>query len=192
MPLDSSDHMTLPAYVQYLEDYVAHFRLRQRATFRMSTRVCRVRRADGGGHIVRWRQRSGEEDEAHFDYVAVCAGLHVEPAFPSIPGLADPLLPSKWWDEKKEEKREKQRLSDAQRRIQTLHSSAYKDPEFLKDKSVLVCGTGETGMDLAYAAVKAPAKSIVLSTRDGFLSFPHVLQSFSLFGVTYDKDTPIE
>ena len=56
MPLDSSDHMTLPAYVQYLEDYVAHFRLRQRATFRMSTRVCRVRRADGGGHIVRWRQ----------------------------------------------------------------------------------------------------------------------------------------
>jgi dimethylaniline monooxygenase (N-oxide forming) len=39
---------------------------------------------------------------------------------------------------------------------------------------VLILGSGETGMDLAYLAVTSPTKSVTLSHRDGFLCAPKV------------------
>lgn len=34
----------------------------------------------------------------------------------------------------------------------------------------MILGTGETGMDLAYEAVKAGAKQVVLCSRSGYVS----------------------
>ncbi len=83
-------------------------------------------------------------------------------------------------------------LTEAQKRIETLHSSAYKEPSLFTGRHVLILGTGETGLDMAYEAVKARAASITLSTRDGFLSFPAVLENFQVLGVTFDGHLPID
>lgn len=52
-----------------------------------------------------------------------------------------------------------------------FHSSLFKEKsQFGVDKDVLIVGTGETGMDLAYLAIQAPTKSVTLCHRDGFHS----------------------
>lgn len=48
-----------------------------------------------------------------------------------------------------------------------LHSSDYKTRDQLKGRKILILGTGETGMDLAYESVKAGAKEVVLCSRAG-------------------------
>lgn len=47
------------------------------------------------------------------------------------------------------------------------HSSEYKSRSQLVGRRVMILGTGETGMDLAYEAAKAPAKEVVLCSRSG-------------------------
>lgn len=56
-----------------------------------------------------------------------------------------------------------------------FHSAQYKSRSQLAGRRILVLGTGETGMDLAYEAAKAGAKEVVLCSRGGFLSFPKAL-----------------
>ena len=53
-----------------------------------------------------------------------------------------------------------------------LHSSAYRDKRTLKGKRVLVVGCGETGLDIVHRAITAPARSVALAVRRGFLSVP--------------------
>lgn len=48
-----------------------------------------------------------------------------------------------------------------------IHSSEYKGRAQLTGRKVLICGTGETGMDLAYESVKAGAKEVYLCSRGG-------------------------
>jgi dimethylaniline monooxygenase (N-oxide forming) len=50
---------------------------------------------------------------------------------------------------------------------QVMHSSEYKGRAQLTGKKVMVCGTGETGMDLAYESIKAGAKEVYLCSRGG-------------------------
>lgn len=196
LPLDAPDHLSLSAYVQYLEAYAARFSLQKRSDrFFLRTRVTGLKRlgTDGAaGHTVTWTGPDGQSQTDDFTHVALCAGLHVTPNYPEIPGLPRPLLPG---DEAKGGKKDQQHdahLSPEQARIQTLHSSAYKSPTIYADKRVMIMGTGETGMDMAYEAVKARASEIVLCTRHGFLSFPAVLENFTVLGVTYDRPTPID
>lgn len=47
-------------------------------------------------------------------------------------------------------------------------------------------------MDLAYESVHAGAQEVVLCSRGGFLSFPKILNNFSLFGMTFDGKLPID
>ncbi|KAK0654763.1 hypothetical protein B0T16DRAFT_318386 [Cercophora newfieldiana] len=52
----------------------------------------------------------------------------------------------------------------------SLHSSEFKTKsQFGIDKTVLILGSGETGMDVAYMAVNSPTKQVLLSHRDGLL-----------------------
>lgn len=52
-----------------------------------------------------------------------------------------------------------------------LHSKAYKKPEMLKDKSVLVVGAGNSGCDIVIDAVHY-AKSVDISVRRGYHFVP--------------------
>lgn len=225
LPLDAPDHLSLQAYVQYLEGYVQHFDLAKRAKrFCLGTRVERICREGNGGHAVSWRDAHGVVETETFTHVSLCSGLHVLPAWPDIMGLQSPAhfgsraksskasvhgengvangldsaratreasLPFESSSES-DACPSPMHLSTFQRRILTLHSSSYKSPDIYRGKRVMILGTGETGMDMAYEAVKARAKEIVLCTREGFLSFPAVLENFMVLGVTFDRPTPID
>jgi dimethylaniline monooxygenase (N-oxide forming) len=102
-----------------------------------------------GGHIVEYIQ-AGKKLEYVCDAIAVCSGLHVTPNIPTIKGLEN--VPA------------------------VIHSSEFKRRrQFGVDKDVLIVGSGETGMDIAYLAITSPTKSVTLCHRDGFFCAPKVL-----------------
>ena len=91
----------------------------------------------------------------HADYIAVCTGLHVIPEIPEILGIENILKRTSSDDETPGIK------------PAIYHSVDYKSRSQLAGRRLLILGTGETGMDLAYEAAKAGAKEVVLCTRAG-------------------------
>ncbi|GAA94091.1 uncharacterized protein L969DRAFT_86202 [Mixia osmundae IAM 14324] len=183
------DHVSLPAYIDYLERYSDHFELRakreiqwdgQPGRIRTGCKVVRLERT-GSGHRVTYVKRKqqgnlhddagklweAQEHTLECDALAVCSGLHVTPSIPVIPGI----------EHVKGEK---------------LHSSQYKARSQLAGKKVLILGVGETAMDIGYESIRAGAESAVMCTRSGFLSFPKVLNDFEVFGSTFDGQLPID
>ena len=137
MPASTPLHPSLPEYVSYLEDYANHFKLQD--VIRFNTRVTDIVREadrgdatlDAGNHAANHptyvvTTESGLTER--FDAVAVCSGLHNVPHSPTeaLSGFSG----------------------------EVLHSSDYKSPSIFEGKRVLIVGTGETGMDLAYHAVR--------------------------------------
>jgi dimethylaniline monooxygenase (N-oxide forming) len=170
------DFLTATRYVEYLEDYCNTFNLWK--NIHVSSPVIRVvRKADGNGHIVHYRtsastlsddigRSNGEPTEKIYecDALAICSGLHVTPNIPDIPGLE--TIPT------------------------VLHSADFKlKSQFGIDKTVMILGSGETGMDIAYMAVTYPTKQVILCHRDGFLCAPKRVPDpiiFPIFGGTSD------
>ncbi|EIN08060.1 FAD/NAD(P)-binding domain-containing protein [Punctularia strigosozonata HHB-11173 SS5] len=179
LPREHPDHLTLEEYVQYLEAYVEHFKLAARIQF--GCKVVNVSRDTDGTHVVTYVRRaassdtSQEQERIQAKYVAVCSGLHVTPAVPSIPGVENVL----------------KRRSEGAPLPEVYHSAVYKRRSQLQGRRVMILGTGETGMDLAYESAKAKATEVVLCSRAGFLSFPKALNDFSLFGFKFESDTPL-
>ena len=203
LPLQHADHLTLHEYTTYLERYTAHFKLRQRCDFRFRTKVVKSVKVDGG-HLLRYRSLDAHNKDAPdrselFTHLCVCSGLHVTPALPHIPGLpptlqGDQLVTHPMGSEETVASRITEPIQHAANasEILTLHSSQFKDRSLYRGKRVMVLGTGETGMDMAYEAVKAGAKEVVLCTRSGFLLFPAVLADFVVFGNVFDGNLPID
>lgn len=103
--------------------------------------MTKVERVRGGGHIVHY-VKNGEKFTWPCDAVAVCSGLHVIPNLVSIPGLENVPI--------------------------SFHSSQFKNMTQLgAHQNLLIVGSGETGMDLAYNAVTSDTKSVTLCHRDG-------------------------
>lgn len=203
LPLEHKDHLTLNEYVQYLEDYTTHFKLRERCEFRMRTKVVKSVKVQGG-HLLRYRSleadHNDEPDRSElFTHLCVCSGLHVTPALPNIPGLpptieGDQVVTESMGSAETVASRILEPVEHASNasEIMTLHSSQFKDRSLYRGKRVMVLGTGETGMDMAYEAVKAGAKEVILCTRSGFLLFPAVLADFVVFGNVFNGNLPID
>ncbi|WVO14601.1 hypothetical protein L204_102236 [Cryptococcus depauperatus] len=180
-PMENTDHPSLPNFVQYLNDYVDHFDVRQYIhtsmklvsldyTSKESTQPYKhqatLQKLDSDGISL------GDPIVIVAARVVVTTGLHVTPNIPSIPGLNSP--PS------------------TQPMPKYLHSSSYKSRSQLAGKDVLVLGCGETGMDIGYEAVMAGADSVWIGVRTGFLSFPKVLNNFRVLGTTFKGNLPID
>jgi len=131
--------------------------------------------------LVRYSGVTAAPITVYSTHVAVCSGLHVTPNIPSIPGIEylGASVP---------------RGNDGLPKMApvVLHSSEYRNRATLAGRRVMILGTGETGMDLAYESVKAGAKEVVLCTRGGFLSFPKVLNDFEIFGCKFEGNLPID
>jgi dimethylaniline monooxygenase (N-oxide forming) len=173
-PLDAPDHPSLPNFVQYLNDYVDHFQIR--GQINLTTKVTKLNlnpdKNSAYRHIATILDiPSNTQHTLYAQKVIVTTGLHVLPNIPSIEGLTTNPTPStpKW-----------------------IHSSSYAAREQLKGKKVLVLGCGETGMDLGYESVLAPAEKVWMGVRSGFLSFPKVLNNFRVLGATFDGALPID
>ncbi|KAI0377379.1 FAD/NAD(P)-binding domain-containing protein [Hypomontagnella monticulosa] len=155
------DFLSADRYVQYLNDYCNHFNLWPEIN--LSTRVVAIRRRPGGGHTVHYRKATVADAEImtyECDAVAVCTGLHVLPNIPNLPGIENvPVV---------------------------KHSSEFKTrEEFGRGKTVVILGSGETGIDIAHLAVTSPTERVVLTHRDGFLGAPKVIPNpvwFPIFG----------
>lgn len=80
-------------------------------------------------------------------YLIICAGLHVIPSIPPIPGIES--------------------VTTVHPEGRVFHAIEYRGREQVKDRRVMILGTGETGLDLAYESIKAGAKEVVLCTRSG-------------------------
>ncbi|KAG5179313.1 hypothetical protein JKP88DRAFT_327142 [Tribonema minus] len=202
LPEECAAHQTLPECCAYLQEYAATFNLLQHIEFNTqvtdvsratssgryrvttapvtaagrssscvscnawndsagaSTGPCAcdthagaVASSDNGSNRVSGSSRGGGSESGgstvhHFDAVAVCSGLHNVPRVLRIAGLES--------------------FTGT-----IMHSSEYKERSIFAGKRVLVVGTGETGLDLAYRAVLS-ASSVTLLTRSGFLSVPAI------------------
>lgn len=157
-----SDHIDLPEYCAYLERYAKHFSLNKH--IKLDCRVISIERA-GACHRVQW-SNEGNLHEDIFDKLILATGLHVTPSIPDIRGIENIK--------------------------ERIHSSQYKCRKQIAGKRVLVLGCGETAMDIAYEAIKSDCPQVVMSQRGGFLSFPKVLNRFSVFGFTTKAKLPID
>ncbi|RHZ46422.1 uncharacterized protein CDV56_104747 [Aspergillus thermomutatus] len=149
------DYLPALSYIKYLNDYCTRFNLWPH--IKLSTCVTRVQRRQGGGHTVTFTSKDGETGLWECDAVAICSGLHVRPNIPDIDGLENvPVI---------------------------FHSSKYKKREQLGNGNVLILGTGETAMDIAYFSVTSDkTKSTTISHRDGFVIATKRTPGVTLFG----------
>ena len=152
---DEPDFLAATRYLEYLNEYCTHFNLWPH--IHLSTRVVSITRgsvAQGRRHVITYRvEATGEERDWGCDAVAVCAGLHVTPNIPDIPGIEH--IPER------------------------IHSSQFKTrSQFGVGKTVMVMGGGETAADISYLAVTSPTKRVLQSHRYGFHFAPKVNNIF--------------
>eukprot|EP01051_Picozoa_sp_SAG22_P001359 SAG22_NODE_52_length_24288_cov_15.594568_27_plen_482_part_00 len=155
------DHLPLPQYLRYLDAYCDKFKLWGCIEF--GKRVEDISRRSGfdrryNSEYVLSLSSSGSTappvaEQREFDAVLVCSGLHVTPLKPSIAGIEA-------------------------FRGEVIHSVEYKRMSQLAGKSVLIIGSGETAMDIAYHGTQpGAAAAVTVSHKNGFLSVPSCLPS---------------
>ncbi len=157
---DYPDHRQIAAY---FDDYVEHFGLAERITFR--TEVTRVEPRGPHEYAVTVRSRDGGEPETRtYRHVVVANGHHWDPRWPepSYPGAE--TFPG-----------------------EQLHAHYYRTPEPLAGKRVLVLGIGNSACDIAVESSRVAAATD-LSMRRG----AHILPKY-MFGVPTDHltDSPL-
>ncbi|KAF2841817.1 dimethylaniline monooxygenase [Patellaria atrata CBS 101060] len=165
--LETSDHVSLPQYVHYLQSYVERFDLN--AHIKLGCRVTGITPLDSKQkwkHRVAYRTKDQADHAFECSHVAICTGLHVDPNIPTIPGIE--YVP------------------------EAYHSSNYKNRSQLTGRDILILGCGETAMDIAYESIKANASSVTMCYRTGFLSFPKALSRFQVFGKQFKGGLPID
>jgi dimethylaniline monooxygenase (N-oxide forming) len=147
MPASYPDFPHHTQIAAYFDAYVDRFGIRDRITF--ETLVTRAERlADG-----RWEIATDRGTTRTYDALIVANGHHWDARWP------DPAFPGH------------DRFAGAQ-----LHAHDYKgdDPDFFRDKSVVVLGMGNSAMDIAVEA-SFVAKDVLLAARRGAWVIPKYL-----------------
>lgn len=157
---------TLPDYpshwqiAAYFDDFVDHFGLRERITFR--TEVTRVVPCPGGGFEVTTRSRDDgrEATVRRYDHVLVANGHHWDPRWPepSFPGSE--TFPG-----------------------QQVHAHYYRTPDLFEGRRVVVLGIGNSATDLAVESSRVAAETHLAMRRGA-----HVVPKY-MFGVPTDHLT---
>ena len=144
MPSSYPDFAHHAQVAAYFDAYVEHFGIRDRITF--ETRVTRAERlADGS-----WDVATDRGTARTYDALVVANGHHWDPRWP------EPPFPGREF------------FAGVQ-----IHSHDYKgdDPDFFRDKSVVVLGMGNSAMDIAVDA-SFVAKDVFLAARRGAYVIP--------------------
>ena len=154
MPKSYPDFPHHSHIAEYFEAYVDRFGFRDRIRFQTGVESA-ARAADGT-----WELALDTGETRHFDALVVANGHHWDPRWPepAFPGSED--------------------FGGVQ-----MHSHDYKgeDPEFFRDKSVVVLGMGNSAMDIAVEA-SFSAEHVHLAARRG----AHVIPKY-LFGRPIDQ-----
>jgi cation diffusion facilitator CzcD-associated flavoprotein CzcO len=141
MPKSYPDFPHHSHIARYFNDYVDHFGFRDRITF--GTTVERAVRAAGGWEIVLDR---GET--RRYDVLIVANGHHWDPRWP------EPPFPGQ------------DRFAGVQ-----IHSHDYtgEDPNYFRDKHVVLLGMGNSAMDIAVEASFSAARTYLAARRGAYV-----------------------
>ncbi|KAM4722882.1 dimethylaniline monooxygenase [N-oxide-forming] 2-like [Rhinophrynus dorsalis] len=144
MPDDFPNFLPNAKYLEYCRLYAENFNLLKYIKFK--TVVCNVQRHSDFPLTGQWvivTENKGEKEKAIFDAVMICIGQHEQPLLPlnAFPGI--------------------QKFKG-----QILHSREYKRPIGFDDKTVLIVGMGNSGVDIA-TELCTKASQVYLSTRRG-------------------------
>lgn len=129
---------------EYFQEFADHFGLTSR--FRFRTQVTSLEPHDGGWNLTSVAE-DGSEETRWYAGVILANGTLAEPNAPDFPGEFTGEL---------------------------LHTSAYKQPDQLRGKRVLLIGAGNSGCDIAVDAVHHAA-SVDMSVRRGYYFVPRYL-----------------
>ena len=159
----SDDLPDYPSHWQiaaYFDDFVRHFGLRDKITFR--TEVTKVVPAPGGGYdvTVRAREDAREAVTRHYDHVLVANGHHWDPRWPEPGFPGSDTFPG-----------------------EQLHAHYYRTPDVFAGKRVVVLGIGNSATDIAVESSRT-ARETVLAMRRGAWIIPKFL-----FGMPADHLT---
>ena len=138
MPKHLPDYPNHWQVAAYFDDFVEHFKLRERITFR--TEVVKVA-AEDGGYAVTIRPRDGGDPETrHYDRVLVANGHHWDARWP------EPGFPGEFTG-------------------QEIHVHHYRTPDVLQGKRVVVLGIGNSATDIAVEASREAAATYLAMRR---------------------------
>jgi dimethylaniline monooxygenase (N-oxide forming) len=165
MPESLPDYPSHWQIAQYFDDFVDHFGLRDRITFR--TEVVKVVPGERGGYDVTIRALDDTKAEAevrHYEHVLVANGHHWDPRWP------EPSFPG----------------SETFPGVQQ-HAHYYRTPDELVGKRVVVLGIGNSATDIAVESSRV-ARETYLAMRRG----AYILPKF-MFGMPTDHltDSPL-
>ena len=128
---------------QYLEDYAAHFGLKERIHFHNG--VVHAEHLDGGG----WELETQDGKLRRFDALVVGNGHHWDPRYPDFPGTFDGET------------------------IHSHHYIEPTAPLDLRDKRIVVVGIGNSAADIvSEISQKIFRNDVILSTRSGAWVMP--------------------
>jgi len=144
MPADYPDYPSHRQVLAYFESYADAFGLRP--SIQLNTRVKEARPTENGKWAVCWQGPDGASEES-FDYLLVCSGHHRDPFIPTQAAHFGGL---------------------------SLHSCAYRSPELLRGKAVLVVGAGNSACDIAVDVARV-ARRTCISMRRGTYIIPKII-----------------
>lgn len=149
MPDDLPDYPNHRQIAAYFDDYVDHFGLREKITFR--TEVVKVEPVDGGYDVTVRSVDGGTAETRRYQHVIVANGHHWDPRWPEpgFPGADS--FPG-----------------------EQLHAHHYRTPDPLVGKRVLVLGIGNSACDIAVESSRVAA-STDLAMRRGAHIVPKYL-----------------
>lgn len=149
MPESLPDYPSHWQIADYFDDYVDHFGLRERITFR--TEVTKVAPVEGGWEVTTRPVGRGEPTTRRYAHVLVANGHHWDARWPepSFPGSED--FPGT-----------------------QLHAHHYRTPDVLEGKRVVVLGIGNSATDIAVESSRV-ARETTLAMRRGAHIMPKYL-----------------
>ncbi len=167
MPPSLPDYPSHWQIADYFDDYVDHFGLREKVTFR--TEVVKVAPAGRGGYDVTVRPfgpsgRGSEATTRHYDHVLVANGHHWDPRWPEPGFPGSETFPG-----------------------DQVHAHYYRTPDLLEDRRVVVLGIGNSAADIAVESSRVAAETYLAMRRGA-----HVVPKY-VFGRPTDHltDSPL-
>ena len=143
MPADNPDFPDHLQIARYFDDYVEHFGLAERITFR--TEVKGVEPVDGEWEVTIEGPDGGSQVN-RYRAVLIANGHHWDPRWP------EPPFPGS------------EEFAGEQ-----IHVHHYREPEILVDKRVLVLGIGNSAVDIAVESSRTAAATFLAMRRGAYV-----------------------
>ncbi|KAF9289446.1 Cyclopentanone 1,2-monooxygenase (CPMO) [Mortierella alpina] len=136
IPIDWPTYLPHQKVAHYFDMYAERFQLREHIRFGAQVVEVRELHDENKRWVVRWHPvapsmvpEEAEIKEEIFDYVMMCSGHHWKPRYPDFPGM-DPNAEDAYTGDQ-------------------IHSHFYRQADVYRDKTVVVVGLGNSGVDLA-------------------------------------------